>query len=155
VHDLALGLFPGELGKGGIIDALRELAVHTQDMCGISCRFSGPPTVELVDDSVARQVYRIAQEAVNNAVKHSKAASISIQLSLKSGRVVLTVKDDGVGTALPAGKSCGMGLRIMKYRAEMIGATLKITSARSKGTTMTCVLPPVPRTANANKEMRP
>jgi len=144
VHDLALGLFPGELRKGGIVGALRELAVHTQNMCAISCRFSGLPTVELVDDSVARQVYRIAQEAVNNAVKHSKAASISIQLSLKHGCVSLTVKDTGIGPSLPAGKARGMGLRIMKYRAEMIGATLNITSTRSKGTTMTCVLPPRP-----------
>jgi signal transduction histidine kinase len=143
-QDVARGLFPRELRKGRIADALQELAMHTQDMFGISCRFSGLPTVRLADDSVAGQVYRIAQEAVHNAAKHSQAKTISIRLSRRRGRFALTVRDTGVGISRTAGKAAGMGQRIMKYRADMIGATLKIDSAPGKGTTVTCLLPPKP-----------
>jgi PAS domain S-box-containing protein len=141
-HDLARGLFPGELRRGGIADALQELATHTQTVFGISCCFTGLSGVKLTDTNVASQVYRIAQEAVHNAAQHSKAKRIEIRLSRSHGRLALTVRDTGVGISRTAGNAAGMGQRIMKYRADMIDAALKIESARGKGTTVTCVLPP-------------
>jgi PAS domain S-box-containing protein len=145
-HDLAGGLFPRDLKGGRIADALRELASHTQDLFGIAVCYSGLPTVKLLDASVARQVYRIAQEAVNNAAKHSKGSSIDIRLSRRRGRIALDVRDTGVGMSRTAGQATGMGQRTMKYRADMIGATLTIESVRGQGTTVSCVLPRSVRT---------
>jgi two-component system, LuxR family, sensor kinase FixL len=108
---------------------------------GLACRFSGQAAVKLADANIASQVYRIAQEAVNNAVKHSKGRTIRIRLSQRRGRIALSVRDTGIGFARTTGATDGMGQRIMRYRADMIGATLKIESARGKGTTVTCVLP--------------
>jgi PAS domain S-box-containing protein len=141
-RDLARGLFPGELTRGGLVDALHELAVSTRDIFGIPCRFTGLTAGKLADANVISQVYRIAQEAVNNSAKHSKAGKIQIGLSQKCGRVVLTVRDTGIGILKTTGKSAGMGLRIMKYRADLIGAELSIESVRGKGTTVRCTLPP-------------
>jgi signal transduction histidine kinase len=143
-HDLARGLFPEELRRGGITDALQELARRTQDMFGMVCDFRVETPVRLADANLASQVYRIAQEAVNNAVKHSKAPMIHIRLAQRSGRIILTVRDTGVGFTPQAGSSGGMGQRIMKYRADLIGATLKVESACGKGTTVTCALPRKP-----------
>ena len=143
-HALALGLFPVELGKSGLAAAMQELAAQTQDVFGVSCRFRGRTTVRLADESVARQVFRIAQEAVNNAVKHSKGKAVEIRLSRRQGRLVLTVRDTGRGMPRRVSRTAGMGQRIMKYRADTIGALLRIESARGKGTTVTCVFPPEP-----------
>lgn len=140
VRALARGRFPGELLNGRMADALRELARRTQDVFGKTCQYTGHPRVKMADEDVAGQVYRIAQEAVNNAVKHSKAKSIEIGLSQQRKRIVLTVRDTGVGLPETGVKNAGMGLRIMKYRASMIGATLKVESARGRGTTVTCTL---------------
>lgn len=140
-HELAQGLFPAEMKRGGIGEALEELARHTQDAFGISCRFLGRRGVKLPDISMASHVYRIAQEAVNNAAKHSKAKSINIQLSPRQAGIALIVKDTGVGFPKSTANHTGMGQRIMKYRADILGATLKVESTHGKGTTVTCVLP--------------
>jgi PAS domain S-box-containing protein len=153
-HDLARGLFPGELRRGGIADALRELAVYTQEVFGVSCRLTGLTDVRLTDANVASQLYRIAQEAITNAAKHSKTKTVDVHLSQKRGRLALTVHDTGVGLPQTAGNPIGMGQRIMKYRADMIGATLKIKSAPGKGTTVTCVLPSSPPPAQGERGQR-
>lgn len=141
VRETAQGLFPEELRRGGIADALQQLASHAQNMFGIPCRLTGSTGVELADADVASQVYRIAQEAVNNAARHSKSKTIEIRLSQQRGHITLTVRDEGIGLPRPAGQPGGMGQRIMKYRADIIGATLNIESARGKGTSVTCRLP--------------
>lgn len=141
VREMARGLFPEELRNGRITDALKELARHTQNVFGITCRCSALPAPTRVDDSVARQVYRIAQEAVHNAARHSRARLIGIRLSRRGARMALTVQDTGIGISKTPGKAAGMGQRVMKYRADMIGATLRIESERGKGTTVTCVFP--------------
>lgn len=140
VRDMARGLFPGEM-KGRLTDALQELAMHTQDVFGITCRFTGQASVRLVDANLTSQVFRIAQEAVSNAAKHSNAKEIEIGLSQQRGRITLTVHDSGSGFPKKAGKSAGMGRRIMKYRADLLGATLKIECGRGRGTTVTCAIP--------------
>ncbi len=86
------------------------------------------------DNAVANHIYRIAQEAVNNAVKHGKAKHISIELSAPQGRMQLSVHDDGMGFhPYLIGKNAGMGLQIMRYRAKMIGASLDIESDPGHG----------------------
>lgn len=141
VRDMAGGLFPEELRQGRITDALQDLARQTQNVYGMACRVTGRGAVRLADANRASQVYRIAQEAVNNAAKHSRAKAIGINLSQRRGDIILTVQDTGTGLPRAAGKPTGMGQRIMKYRADMIGATLQIESAAGKGTTVTCVIP--------------
>jgi PAS domain S-box-containing protein len=139
LREMARGLFPGEM-KGRIFYSLQDLARHTQEIFGTACSFRGRQ-LRLSDANTASQLYRVAQEAVNNAVKYSKAKTIRIGLSQRHGRIILTVRDTGVGLVKTKGKSDGMGQRIMKYRANMIGATFKVESVHGKGTTVTCVLP--------------
>ena len=144
-HELARGLYPAEMRRGGMADALRELARHTQDTFGIPCRFTSPVGIGRTDVTAAAQLYRIAQEAVNNAAKHSKAQRIAIRLSRGRGRLALTVRDTGIGFDPNKNGNGGLEQRIMNYRADMIGAEFKIESACGKGTTVTCVIPPPSR----------
>ena len=91
------------------------------------------------DSAVATHLYHIAQEAISNAVKHGKARRVSVSLTSADGALTLTVWDDGAG--LPAEpKSGGCGLRIMRHRARMIGASLALGSHQGAGTVVTCVL---------------
>lgn len=142
-HDLTRGLFPGELRRAGIADALQDLATYTQDVFDVACRFTRLTDAELKDSHVASQMYRIAQEAVTNAAKHSRGKSIEIRLFQQDGCIAMDVRDTGTGISQAAQKTDGMGMRIMKYRADRIGATLRIEGTRGKGTTVTCVLPPI------------
>ncbi len=143
VHDVSRGLFPAEMTKGGIAAALRELAAYSEELYGLPCRVSGSTALNLTDDRVAPQLYRMAQEAVNNAARHSKAKNIWIRLAQRQGRIVMTVRDDGSGIPRQkAGRHTGMGLRIMRYRADLIGATLKIESTKGEGTKISCNAPP-------------
>lgn len=148
-HDMAQGLIPVELGKAGFADVLHELAIHTQNIFGIPCRCSGPNDVRLGDESVAFQAYRIVQEAVHNSAKHSKTKSINIRLSKKRSSIVLEVSDTGTGIMRATGGREGLGLRIMRHRADMIGAKLTIESEQGKGTTVTCVIPLLAREKEA------
>jgi signal transduction histidine kinase len=84
-------------------------------------------------------LFRIAQEAVNNAVKHGRAKHIIISLSFRNDQTVLTIEDDGAGLAPPPDRGKGMGLHIMSYRAKMIGASLNVKKRLPAGTTVSCV----------------
>ena len=134
---------------GGLVAALDELAARTSSMFRINCRCKCPPSIEM-DNTTATHLYRIAQESVTNAVKHGHAKEIDIELSTNPIRTVLSVHDQGKGKgiATPAPMRQGMGLRIMKYRADIIGGTLDIQSHQSGvGTTVVCTIPtPQPST---------
>ena len=101
--------------------------------------------VLIENNTVATHLYRIAQEAVTNAVKHGKSKRIEIGLAQTSTRITVMVKDDGVGFSAKHPKKGGMGLRIMQYRARVIGATLNLQSAPGKGTQLTCLFSAVSR----------
>jgi two-component system sensor kinase FixL len=135
---LARGLSPVELEANGLMSALQELAKHTQALFQISCRFECSSPVLVRDNAAATHLFRIAQEAVNNAVKHSRASRITIQLRLdgQSGR--LSITDNGTGLQEPPPDHSGMGLRIMKYRADVIGAALKLENSPGGGTLVGC-----------------
>ncbi len=114
------------------------ITVH--DVFGVVCDYKGPKTVQLDDEQVARQLYRIAQEAVYNAARKSGAEKIVVRLAWRKELLVMTIQDDGSGIPALPPTNPGMGLRIMKFRANLIGAILKIDSTQGKGTTVTCML---------------
>jgi PAS domain S-box-containing protein len=134
-RDLARGLHPFELGSAGLPSALRELCSRTAE--SINCRCDCPRSLRL-DENVAVNLFRIAQEAVTNSVKHAKANEIVISLERTNGEIVLTVSDDGEGKRV---RGRGLGMNIMKYRASAAGGTLDVDSARGRGTTVTCRVP--------------
>jgi len=136
---LARGLSPVELESNGFTSALQELASHVQEMFRIECRFECPEPVLIRNNVFATHLYRIVQEAVNNAIKHGRARHILISLNLAGDRFALTVADDGLGFTDATKKSGGMGLHIMKYRAGVVNAALEVrSSADGPGTTVIC-----------------
>lgn len=139
VSSLARGLSPLSIKSGGLALGLAELGKTTSSL-GVQCRVSVDESVKVNDLAAATHLYRIAQEAVNNSLKHSGGGLIEISLYRDKGNAVLAVSDDGRG--LSGGtKTKGMGLNIMKYRAGMIGAELEIGPGRTGGTVVRCVFP--------------
>jgi signal transduction histidine kinase len=138
---LARGLHPFELEGEGFTDALREMAATITEGFKIPCAFECGRPVVISQADVAIHLYRIAQEATTNAVKHSKASKIVVRLEADDAGVTLTICDDGVGVpeSPPSGK--GMGLRTMAYRASVIGATFNVERLSPRGTRVICKLP--------------
>ena len=136
VRLLARGLVPVKGEPDALQTSLMELAERTRSLGRCDCRLECPSAVLLEDMVAAGHLYRIAQEAVNNAVKHSQARTVVVSLVRKRGAVELKISDDGRG--LPPGKSSGMGLHVMKHRASVIGAGLTVESKPDKGVTILC-----------------
>jgi PAS domain S-box-containing protein len=135
---LARGLSPVSIEPNGLMSALQELAATFSEMFGTDCRFECPEQVLVPDSAAATHLYRIAQEALNNAYKHGKARKILISLRRERVGARLVVTDDGAGFSKNGSAETGMGLRIMGYRAGMIGAALQIRPASGKGTSVIC-----------------
>jgi PAS domain S-box-containing protein len=136
---LARGLSPVNLEANGLMSALRELALNTEALFRITCRFDCSQEVLVTDNNKAVQLYRIAQEAITNAVKHGRSTSVRLSLERSKHQATLKITDNGVGLPDHPEKSNGMGLRIMQYRSDMIGASLRIAPASEGGTEVTCV----------------
>ncbi len=139
-RDLAKGLYP-TLGQGGLEAALRELAVAVGELFAVAVRVECRDGVETVDEGVVIHVYRIVQEAINNAIRHGKARLVAVRLFREKGTAVLEVEDDGAGFPQKPNRM-GMGLNIMEYRARSIGASFAISSRRPNGTVVRCVFAP-------------
>jgi PAS domain S-box-containing protein len=137
-RNLARGLHPVKLDAEGFMSALQELAATAEGIFRVPCIFECPTPVFISDNFKATHLYRIAQEAVNNALKHGRATRISIGLSSSGNRTSLVIRDDGLGISGDP-SSDGMGLRIMDYRARAIGASLQITRDSGGGTVVNCV----------------
>jgi signal transduction histidine kinase len=135
---LARGLYPVRLEVEGLASAFEELAETTQMCNNVSCKFSCEEQILIHDTVASNNLYRIAQEAINNALKHGHCKSISIGLGAVDDEVILTVKDDGIGFPEGMDQSAGMGLHIMNYRAKMIGASLDIRRGAGGGTIVIC-----------------
>jgi signal transduction histidine kinase len=135
---LAKGLSPVQLDAAGLMSALQELTSNVSKLFNVSCRFECPHPVLVADNTVATHLYRIVQEAISNAVKHGQAKFIIVSLSCSGDQLTLRIWNNGAEFPADASAEGGLGLRIMQYRAEMIGATLKISSAIRKGTTVEC-----------------
>jgi len=136
---LSLGLTPVTLGDGGLVGALRELATVTERVFGVPCTVACDERLQVDDSQAATNLYRIAQEAISNAVRHGGAQSIAIMLTMESGILRLAVRDDGSGfSGENATQPEGLGLSIMRYRAELVGGVLEVATD-SGGTTVACV----------------
>ncbi|HEX4019748.1 MAG TPA: PAS domain S-box protein [Acidobacteriaceae bacterium] len=140
-RELARGLLPVVSDPQGLMSALQLWAAEVEDLFGISCCFRCETPVLIHDYTMATHLYHIAQEAVNNAIKHGDPQKILIQLMAEQGRGTLVIKDDGKGIVEPPRDTRGMGLHIMKYRAGIIGGALEIERDTTIGTIVTCIFP--------------
>jgi two-component system CheB/CheR fusion protein len=143
VRDLAHGIMPVQIDAEGLRSALVELANSINLDQLIQCSFECEGEVTIPNNTVATHLYRIAQEAVSNAVRHGSANRIRIHLSLQEDRICLDVSDNGLGfdsSASSRDRSSwkGMGLRAMEYRASLIGGRVQIQSVPEGGTLMRC-----------------
>jgi two-component system, NarL family, sensor histidine kinase FusK len=134
-RSLAKGLYPVALEFGGLFAALERLAEQASSLHGIRCEFHGEPGAQVNDSMVALNLYRVAQEAVNNAMKYSKATRVRIELSGDGARHCLCVSDDGIGIDLDRiVLQHGLGMHSMRYRANLLGGDLKVEPQPSGGT---------------------
>ena len=140
-RELARGLLPVVSDSQGLMSALQLWAAEVEDLFRVSCRFQCERPVLIHDDSMATHLYHIAQEAVNNAIKHGNPQEILIQLTVEQSRGTLTIKDDGKGIAANPSVTQGMGLHIMNYRAGMIGGALEVRPDKPSGTVVSCFFP--------------
>jgi PAS domain S-box-containing protein len=140
-RELARGLNPVVSDAHGLMSALRHYATEIEDLFGIACRFHCEEAVLIHDAPMATHLYHIAQEAVNNAIKHGRAKNILIRLSADERRGTLMIRDDGVGIERPHAPHAGVGLHIMNYRAGMIGGNLEVHREQPRGTAVTCRFP--------------
>lgn len=140
---VARGLFPVRLEENGLASALEELAANARELFKVNCSFVADGAPCRVENGIAPHLYYIVLEAVANAVKHGRARNIAVTLDPAGDRFLLAVRDDGVGFSRPVISQTGMGIRIMHYRARVIGATLTLQSQPASGTTVTCLFLPV------------
>jgi PAS domain S-box-containing protein len=140
-RETAHGLMPVVHDSGGLMDALKDLAESTARAFEIQCDFRFDNPVKVQDTKTALQLFRVAQEAVSNAVKHSQASRVEIHLARQNGNIVLTVRDNGIGIPDKASKGTGMGLLTMSHRAQMMGGTVSFSPRPQGGTQVTCSVP--------------
>lgn len=133
---LSRGLVPLGSGPDALQIGLTELAERMNGLRAVRCRFDCPESVSIFDRLIAGHLYRIAQEAVNNAAKHSGASQIVLSLRFSGGCLILEISDDGTGLAR---KRTGLGLGVMQHRAKLIGGELQIVSKR--GVKVSCRVP--------------
>jgi PAS domain S-box-containing protein len=146
VRDLALDLHPSILDEAGLANALRAYVDRQVRVPGLDVSLSVCPSVERLPRALRSALYRIAQSALTNVVRHSRARAVQLEAAVKEGFLELVVRDDGVGfdlDAAPPDVSSGMslGLLVMRERAELVGGTIEIESAPGRGTTVTARFP--------------
>lgn len=140
LRELARGLVPLHVDSEGLSAALAGLAKQVRELHAIECNYSGENALPGLDSQQSTHLYRIAQEAVQNALKHAAAAKVTIRLFEQDAQLTLEVADDGIGVVREA-QSPGRGLHIMAYRADLIGAVLTVRRGEPDGTIVSCALP--------------
>jgi PAS domain S-box-containing protein len=140
-RNLSRGLGPSALRGGDLAVALEGLALNVVQLFRVSCTFESESPVPTVGQDVASHLFRIAQEAVSNAMAHGRANRIEISLSGTDGRGSLRVRDNGVGLPDAAPQGGGIGLHTMAYRARLIGGSLDVRRLARGGTAVSCVFP--------------
>ena len=143
VRQIAYGLFPVAIQEEGLAVPLRRLCRTTTDSMGVVCRCVIRKPGVVYDENTAMHLYHIAQEALNNAVRHGQPEHITVTLTT-THRGRLTVTDDGKGMPKRKHRKRGMGLRTMRYRAGMIGGNLTIRTPSGGGTRVIITFPNVP-----------
>jgi signal transduction histidine kinase len=152
-RNLARGIYPVEVAAEGLMAALGELAANIGKASKTVCVFECDPPVLIQDAAIGTQLYRIAQEAISNAIRHGKAKRLGITLSRHGGVIVLTVEDDGTGLPESWQKGPGLGTRIMAHRAGMIGGEIALEPNPTGGTLLRCWFPKGSRPGNGKEEM--
>lgn len=144
-RSVARGLFPVRLEENGLVSAIEELAASASERFKVNCTFTCDRPPPIVDNEVALHLYYIAQESTLNALRHGKAENVNIALLPDGDRYKMTVQDDGSGFHASGANRTGMGIRIMRYRAKVIGANLDLQSEPGRGTQVSCVFNPESR----------
>lgn len=139
--DLAHDLATIDFKQGDLPAALESLAARARQLFEITCRCKLEGTIPPLDPATIGQLYKIAQEAVTNAIKHGKAKRVTIQVAGKRNALTLSIQNAGLPFPDLKSHSTGMGLRIMNYRANLVGATLEVKGLGDKGTLVTCTMP--------------
>ncbi len=139
-HNLARQFSSLNMQGADLPGVLKELAASVNRMFDVSCTFTARGALPNIPQSTTAQIYKIAQEAISNAIKHGKARRVSIGLAATSCQLIVTVKNDGLAFTPPSPNNKRMGLRIMDYRASTINATLEIKPAETRGTLVTCAV---------------
>lgn len=140
-RSLARGLSPVEIDSGGIVMALHALAKNSRAVFGIDCHFDSDESPPALPHHTATQLYRIAQECIANAAKHARAKRVSVTLAARPSELVLRVANDGQPKPAADAMGIGMGLSIMHYRAESIGAALEFEASPADAiTAVRCTL---------------
>jgi signal transduction histidine kinase len=141
-RNIARGLQPVGLEARGLMSALQALAASTTELFGVNCTCRCQRPVLVHDHPAATHLYRIAQEAINNALRHGQPSRILVRLSGNRERLTLTIQDDGGGFPSRRKNRSGMGLSLMQYRARSLGGTLQVgAAARVGGTIVKCLVP--------------
>ena len=141
VRALSRGLMPVDIDAGGFMNAIEKLIGDIQSQTGFSIQLTINDPVHISDNTTAMHLYRIVQEALNNAIKHAEASQIDVGLGIEGTRGCFLISDDGKGIQAPARDSEGLGLRIMKHRCGLIDAELQIESSYDGGTRIKCYFP--------------
>lgn len=145
---LARGISPVSLERGGLQDALEALAIRASELYGVQVTCTHRvKTIRPLGAELSNHLYRIAQEAIRNAVRHGQARSIRLHLHGARAKVRLTVTDNGIGMPDDAVDAAGMGLKIMRYRARMLGGEVRFERGESGGTRIVCECPLEPAAA--------
>ncbi len=150
-RDMARGLVPVGLNEVGLEGALETLAHNVQQLFRVPCILECDRPFPRLRREVEAHVFRIAQQAVHNAVDHARADRIELRLSWKDGEGLLSVGDDGAGLPEEASNSDGIGLHTMAYRARLIGGSLEVGQCTPRGTELTCTFP-LPETPDAHED---
>lgn len=141
-RNLARGLFPVDVESSHLCQSFRELANTAEQLFSISCSVECDPNLAVSNKNASTHLFRLAQEAINNAVKHGRAHHVSILLGTAGEKAVLRITDDGVGFPPEGARRNGLGLRIMTYRAQKVGGTLDIQPGQHGGTVVSCTFNP-------------
>ncbi len=140
-HDLCRTLSPSVRDSSDLPEALRDLAAKTENLFNIKCKFEQTGALREVDLTRSVHLYRIAQEAISNAVRHGHARSVELLVTYDKSGLTLQVEDDGTGIGTVENSADGMGLRIMKYRARLIGASITLEQRKAGGMLVSCHCP--------------
>jgi signal transduction histidine kinase len=140
-RNLARGLVPVQMDEAGLASALEELAASATRLLGIRCVYESVGAPLIRDNGAAMHLYRIAQEAINNATKHGEAANVLVSLINDGKATTLRIADDGRGISKTETESDGMGLGLMHYRARLVGGELSIEESNTGGTVVSCGIP--------------
>lgn len=140
-RNLARGLVPVQMADEGLASALEELTASATQLLGIRCVYESSGVPLIGDNVVAMHLYRIAQEAINNATKHGKATNVLVSLIEDGKATTLRIADDGAGLSKTANGSDGMGLGLMYYRARLVGGDFRIDELDTGGTVVSCGIP--------------